>query len=587
MQQALKGLSGAMQGTDYNGTLVLAAYEPVAILNLGIVVKIDMTEIRAPFIEAGAIAIGLTLIIITIATINIFRIGTPILNQIKEQNQSLTNNQAQLSEAQKIAHTGHWEWDITTNNITWSDEIYRIFGCEPQQLSATYDAFISFKHPDDRNSVSMAVAQSVEHHTPYAIEHRVIQSDSIERIVFEQRKVLYDEQGMATRMIGTVQDITERKRIENKLKSSEEQTRSLLMSTGEAIYGIDLQGNCTFANSACLRMLGCSSTSVILGKNMHNLIHHSHADGSPYTTTDCHIYNAFRKAKSAHITDEVFWRLDGTPFPVEYCSEPIFKDGAVNGAVISFSDITKRKALEEQLLLSDRAFKNTSEAIIITKPNGNILDTNQVFTDITGYSKAEVIGKNPRIMKSGRQDKAFYKNMWKTLLEQGKWTGEIWDRKKNGKEYPKSLTIDAIKNTDDEVTHYIGIFSDITKSKAVAYQLQKLAFYNSLTNLPNLPNLPNRLLFKERLVQEIKMAKRRNKKFAVLFMDLDQFKYINDTLGHTCGDQLLKEAAQRINSCIRESDTVARLGGDEFTIILTEINLTSAISTQRLWTESP
>ena len=571
MQQALKGLSGAAQGTDYNGIHVLAAYEPVAILNLGIVVKIDMAEIRAPFIEASAIAIGLTLAIITIATINIFRIGNPMLNQIKEQNHSLTKNQERLSEAQQIAHTGHWEWNIATNDITWSDEIYRIFGCKPQQFSATYDAFISFIHPDDRNNVSTAVAKSIEHNMPYAIEHRIIQSEGIERIVFEQGKVLYNKQGTAIRMIGTVQDITERKQIENKLKSGEEQTRSLLMSTGEAIYGIDSQGNCIFANASCLKILGCSDTSELLGKNMHNLIHHSHADGSLYAHNECHIYSAIKKGKSAHITDEVFWRVDGTPFPVEYCSEPIFKDGTVNGAVISFSDITERKAIEEKLLLSDRVFKNTSEAIIITKPNGEVVNINQAFTDITGYSREDIIGKNPRIMKSSRQDKAFYKNMWGTLLDKGKWTGEIWDRKKNGEEYPKSLTINAIKTPNNEVTHYIGIFSDITKSKAAAQQLQQLAFYDSLTNLPN------RILFKERLIQEIKMAKRRDTKLAVLFMDLDRFKYINDTLGHTCGDQLLIEAAQRIKSCIRETDTVARLGGDEFTIILTEINSISAI----------
>jgi len=571
MQQALKGLSGAAQGTDYNGSHVLAAYEPVAILNLGIVVKIDMAEIRAPFIEASVIAIGLTLVIITIATINIFRIGNPIINQIKEQNQSLIKNQERLSEAQQIAHTGHWEWDITTNNITWSDEIYRIFGCEPQQFNATYDAFMSFIHPDDRDNVNIAVAQSVEHNTPYAIEHRVIQSDGVERIVFEQGKVLRDKQGVATQMIGTIQDISKQKRIENKLKNSEEQIRSLLMSTGEAIYGIDLQGNCTFANASCLKVLGCSRASELLGKNMHNLIHHSHIDGSPNVQDESHIYNAFKKAKSAHVTDEIFWRLDGTSFPVEYCSEPTFKDSEVNGAVISFSDITERKAMEEKLLLSDQVFRNASEAIIITKSDGEIVNVNQAFIDITGYCREDIIGNNPRIMKSSRQDEAFYKKMWGTLVDQGKWTGEIWDRKKNGEEYPKSLTINTIKGPNDEVTHYIGIFSDITKSKAAAQQLQQLAFYDSLTNLPN------RILFKERLVQEIKIAKRRDTELAVLFMDLDRFKYINDTLGHTCGDQLLIEAAQRIKGCIRETDTVARLGGDEFTIILTEINSTSAI----------
>jgi diguanylate cyclase (GGDEF)-like protein/PAS domain S-box-containing protein len=565
MRRALRGESGVMEGLDYRGVEVLAAYEPVAILNLGMVAKVDMAEIRAPFIRAGTIAFAIAALLILAGIILFQKIGNPIIEQLRQQTRTLQKSRKSLARAQQIAHVGNWEWNILSGNLGWSDEIYRIFGLRPQEFEATYEAFLNHIHPDDQSKVQEAVTQAVENNAPYDIEHRVVQPDGTIRHVMERGKVIRNGQGEPVHMTGTVMDITEQKKTALELQGSEERMRTLLMSTGEAIYGIDLKGNCTFANEACVRTLGYSDASELLGRNMHELAHHSHSDGSHYPGKECHIYQAFRSGHGTHVTDEVFWRPNGESFPIEYHAEPIIENGEITGAVVSFSDISARKRAEERLLLSDRVFRNTSEAIIITRPDGEIVDINKAFTTITGWEREEVIGQNPRVMKSGRQDSDFYKMMWQEIHTKGCWSGEIWDRKKSGEEYPKWLTINAVNDGQGVVTHYIGIFSDITKNKATEEQLQRMAFYDDLTGLPN------RTLCRDRLEHELKVARRHNKKLAVLFLDLDRFKYINDTLGHASGDLLLQQAAQRITSCVREEDTVARLGGDEFTVILSDV----------------
>ncbi len=433
MRRALQGETGLMVGLDYRGETVLAAYEPVKILEVGIVAKIDLDEIRAPFVRAATIALGVMLIAIAAGSLLFFRLFDPIIEKIRQQNRGLEKSRRSLAKAQEIAHLGNWDWNIVSNELTWSDEIYRIFGCNPQTFGATYDAFLGFIHPQDRDKVANAVHLALQEKQAYEVEHRIVRPDGTQRIVQEQGEVIRDAQGNPIQMLGTVHDITERKRA------------------------------------------------------------------------------------------------------------------------------------EERLILSDRVIRNTSEGIVITKSDGSIVDANDAFTAITGYTREEVLGKNPRIMKSGRQDQGFYEQMWQQITTRGRWSGEIWDRKKNGTEYPKWLSINAVKDEQGQTTHYIGIFSDISKAKATEEKLQQLAFYDSLTRLPN------RALCQNRLEHEIKMAQRHGTKLAVLYMDLDRFKYVNDTLGHAIGDRLLVAAAERIKECMRETDTVARLGGDEFTVILNDI----------------
>lgn len=209
---------------------------------------------------------------------------------------------------------------------------------------------------------------------------------------------------------------------------------------------------------------------------------------------------------------------------------------------------------------------NSQEGILVTDANRIILKVNQAFTDVTGYTSEEVVGKTPSILNSGRQDNEFYRRMFEALDRNSCWQGEIWNRRKNGEIYPEFLAITAVRDTNSNTTHYVGVFNDISKSKAAADEIRQLAFYDPLTGLPN------RRLLLDRLQQALASSSRSGMEGALLFIDLDNFKTLNDTLGHDMGDLLLEQAAQRLLSCVREEDTVARLGGDEFVVMLKDLS---------------
>jgi diguanylate cyclase (GGDEF)-like protein/PAS domain S-box-containing protein len=231
----------------------------------------------------------------------------------------------------------------------------------------------------------------------------------------------------------------------------------------------------------------------------------------------------------------------------------------------SISDITERKQANEALRIAAVAFES-QEGMTITNAEGEILRVNKAFTEITGYTEEEVAGQNPRLLNSGRQDAAFYTEMWDSITHTGFWQGEIWNRRKNGEAYPEWLSVATVKDDGGNVTHFVGTFTDITKRKTAEYEITHLAFYDHLTQLPN------RRLMLDRLKQALVSCVRRNRQGALMLIDLDNFKSLNDTQGHAVGDQLLVEAASRLQFGIREGDTVARLGGDEFVVILEDLD---------------
>lgn len=240
--------------------------------------------------------------------------------------------------------------------------------------------------------------------------------------------------------------------------------------------------------------------------------------------------------------------------------------GAVTHYVAVKTDISARKQSEEKLLLAAGVFTHAREGIVITEADGRIIDVNQAFTRITGYSRAEAIGSNPRLLNSGRQDKAYYAAMWRALAEDGHWYGEVWNRRKNGEVYAELLTITAVRDTQGNPRQYVALFSDITSLKEHEKQLEHIAHYDALTNLPN------RVLLADRLHQAMAQAQRNGRRLAVAYLDLDGFKAINDTHGHQAGDQLLIAVGTRMKQALREGDTVARLGGDEFVAVLLDMN---------------
>jgi diguanylate cyclase (GGDEF)-like protein/PAS domain S-box-containing protein len=228
-------------------------------------------------------------------------------------------------------------------------------------------------------------------------------------------------------------------------------------------------------------------------------------------------------------------------------------------------DVTGRKQAEDRLRLAARVFDTTLNGVLITEVDGTIVDVNNAFTSVTGYTRDEVLGKTPSLLKSGRHDTAFYRAIWQAMDTDGQWAGEIWNRRKNGEVYPEWLHVSVITDETGAATHRVGIFSDITLFKQHEIELERIAHHDALTGIPN------RLLLSDRMRQAVAQARRETRRLAVCYLDLDGFKPINDALGHDAGDRVLVEIAQRISHSIRANDTVARLGGDEFVVLLSGV----------------
>ncbi|MBN2864381.1 MAG: EAL domain-containing protein [Thiotrichales bacterium] len=344
----------------------------------------------------------------------------------------------------------------------------------------------------------------------------------------------------------------------------------------EGMYVVDAQGYLTEINASALRFLGAKESEVIgevaLDLFLPKLEALQRRDISSTYRTDlqaCRLeMESLCSSDQSFEGEYLFVGRQNQVIWVHLSSQPIYMQQKYIGKVVVFHDITVERSHKEQLRVAAAAFE-TQEGILITDSKGKIVRVNRSFSALTGYQAEEIIGKTPAVLSSGKQDKAFYKAMWQALLRDKSWQGEIWNRRKNGDLYLEWLTITAVVNALGEVTEYVAIFSDITEQKKAQDEIVKLAFYDSLTHLPN------RRLLGERLSHALVTSERNKNYGSVIFIDLDNFKQLNDTKGHSAGDLLLKEVAKRLKSSVRDVDTVARLGGDEFVILLESIGLTS------------
>jgi len=349
-------------------------------------------------------------------------------------------------------------------------------------------------------------------------------------------------------------DVTEKYRVDAALRQAKGQLEIFFNHSPVAVAMFDPDMRYLHVSERWLRDYGLS------GRELRGL---SHYDVFPEITD---VWKAVhRRGLSGELVraeEDRFERDNGTVQWLRWEVRPWHDaSGGVGGILIFSEDITERKQSEEALRIAATAFE-TQQGMTITDTQGTILRVNKAFTTITGYSAEEVVGKTPRLLRSGRQDGAFYKAMWDSLASSGSWEGEIWNKRKNGEIYPEWLSASAVKNDSGTVTHYVGAFRDVSEGKAAEQRIQALAFYDALTGLPN------RVLLLARLQHALTAANRRQRQAALLHIDLDNFKSINDTLGRDQGDLIIKEVVMRLRACARASDTLARIGGDEFILLV-------------------
>ena len=368
-------------------------------------------------------------------------------------------------------------------------------------------------------------------------------------------------QSLKSSLDGLEQRVAERT---HALAARELVVRQVLDAAPIAIFLVDMSGRITQANAHTAELFG-REPDALLGMEYVALVDPNEVE--------------LRRAKMLALMngdiaivdlDRRFVRANGEGFWAHLTGKLLCDaDGKRLGLVGAIADISQRKLAEEKLQLAASVFTHAREGIMITDAAGTIVDVNDTFTRITGYGRTEVIGQNPRILKSSRQSADFYTAMWEQLGQCGHWTAEYWNRRKGGDEYAEMQTISAVHDEAGRVQHYVALFSDITAQKEHQRQLEQVAHYDPLTNLPN------RVLLADRLQQGMRQAQRRQGALAVVYLDLDGFKAVNDTHGHDAGDAVLVTLAQRMRDALRESDTLARLGGDEFVAVL--IDLTALI----------
>ena len=480
-----------------------------------------------------------------------------LVGEHHKTSESLIQTRRRLEDTQRIAQIGDWEWNLPQDQFSWSNQLAQILHLHAVEPVQSYKTILASIDQRDRSYVDNAVVQALKNKQQFRIEFRITstQPPHSSKLLEVHAKVLCNHQGHPSKLIGTLQDITERRRTH----MLNQRLGRVVDESHEEFYVFDATHlQLLQANQGALNNLGYSH---------EQLITHTMPELQPEFTRKS-LQQRLDSLKSDQTEQVVYqtWqqRSDYSQYPVEVrVHYSRLEIPPVYLAIVT--DISERLKAEQRLRLAEQVFDNSSEGILISDNKGIIQEVNPAFCQITGYSARDLVGKNSRILRSPQQGERFYREIWSIVREVGRWQGEVWNRRKNGHVYAEWLSISMIRDKHNKPSRYIAIINDITERKINEDKIYHLAHYDALTNLPN------RVLFHERLRHAIVHAQRSQQHLAVLFLDLDQFKAINDTMGHASGDALLQQASARLTRQLRRGDTIARMGGDEFTIILENI----------------
>ncbi len=426
-------------------------------------------------------------------------------------------------------------------------------------------------HPEDRDYVlgkfsdlpaqlSPSVQSSARGRRTH--EYRFQHQDGSWRWMRDELSIICDPADNTCELVGYLIDVSEQRQKNIVLEDAHNLLKTVIDTVPVRIFWKDKDLRYLGCNAVFARNSGAASPEELIGKDDGQLRWRDHAETYRHDDRSV-IASGIPKLgyeESQTTPDEQLVWTRKSKVPLRNKHEEII------GVLGISEDITEQKKAYDSMLLASTIYESSSEAIMITDENNRIIQINPAFTRMTGYEAKDIVDKNPSIFRSEYQDEVFYRNMWSELMQKDHWQGEVWDRKKDGSIHAKWVTMNIIRNLDGRVNFHVAQFSDITEKK------QKDALIIRQANYDQLTQLPNRNLFKERLQQDMKQVLRNKQSLALMFLDLDHFKDINDTFGHDRGDELLKAVGRRILDCVREVDTVARLGGDEFAVILSNVD---------------
>ena len=449
-----------------------------------------------------------------------------------------------------------------------STGIQDIYGVYPEEVVDDASPVFKAIHPEDAARVAERIRESANTLLGWRDQYRVNLPDG--RMIWVEGEATPEAQGDGSICWhGYIRDITERMQVDDLLRHERRRLNDIVAGTHVGTWEWNVQTGETVFNERWAEIIGYR-LEELEPVSIETWVRFTHPDDQTssgellkkHFDGDLPYYEC--EARMRHKDGYWVWVLDrGKVATWTDDGKPLLMSG-------THQDITVRKQAEDALRLAANVFTHAREGIMITDADVNVIEINRAFSEITGYVREEVLGKNPRILNSGRQDKGFYAALWQALLSKGHWSGEVWNRRKDGHVYAEMLTITTVRDERGDTQNYIALFSDITQLKEHQTRLEQIAHYDALTGLPN------RLLLADRLKQGMRQASRHAHHLAVVYLDLDGFKAVNDNYSHEVGDRLLITLAKRMSEALREGDTLARIGGDEFVAVLVDLPMTES-----------